>query len=389
MSDFQLQFQEQIDFLKQKINLPTQHYNEISSRQHDRAFVVAGAMKADLLNDLHNAVNKAVADGQSFKQFQDGFDDILGKYGWLNDEDEKYKAWRARIIYQTNLRTSHAAGRYKQMTTPEMLKLRPYWRYRHNSTEHPRILHKKWDNLVLLATDPFWKVNYTPNGYGCNCTIDSINERQLRAMGKTKPDDAPAFDDGERSDFNTAPGAAWFPDLNKYPKPIAKSFVQENMQDGVFDRFIESTFDETEIIKKSVQSINTKTLKQKEVNKQLRAISNTEQYPVAVLTASQQLLLNVNTQILLFKQSDAVQQIYKSVTGLVGNDLQRLLNDAFLIVRENDSKLLIAVTLTRRNFIAEIEQNKMGLFLKALNTASAIELAQLKNIGTVLFTQDK
>lgn len=387
MGSFQVKFQEQIDYLKQKTNLPTQSYRDITSRQHDRAFVVAGAMKADLLNDLHNAVNKAVADGQSFQDFQNNFDDIIGKHGWLNDEDGKYKAWRAKIIYQTNLKTSHAAGRYKQMTTPEMLKLRPYWRYRHNSIENPRILHEQWNNLVLLATDTFWKVNYTPNGYGCNCTIDAINERQLKAMGKTEPDQAPAFDGGERSDFNSTPGEAWFPDLNNYPEPIAKAFVQETMQDGVFDRFVEDTFEATEIIKTAVQLISAKGLKQAEVKKQLMQISTTEQYPIAVLNTEQQSLLGVTTQTLLFKQVDAVQQIYQSATGLVGNDLQKLFDDAFLIVRASATRIVVAVTLTRRNFIAEIEQTKTGLFLKSLNTATPKEINQLKSTGNVLFNR--
>lgn len=388
MASFQVQFQQQIDYLKQKTNLPTQSYKDITSRQHDRAFVVAGAMKADLLNDLHNAVNKAVADGQSFQAFQDSFDDIIGKHGWLNDEDEKYKAWRARIIYKTNLSTSHAAGRYKQMTSPEMVKLRPYWRYRHNTIENPRIQHEKWNNLVLPVDAAFWRVNFPPNGYGCNCTIDAITERQLRAMGKTKPDDTPDFDGGERSDFNAAPGAAWFPDLDKYPEPIAKSFVKETMQDGVFDRFVEETFEATEAIKTATQSITAKALKQTEANKQLKKISTTEQYPVAVLNAQQQELLGIATQTLLFKQADAVQQIYQSATGLVGHDLQKLFDDAFLIVRTSASRIVVAVTLTRRNFIAEIEQSKTGLYLKSLNTASASEIKQAKSLGDVLFSKE-
>ena len=387
MGSFQVQFQGQIDYLKQKTNLPTQSYKDITSRQHDRAFVVAGAMKADLLNDLHNAVNKAVADGQSFQEFQNSFDEIIAKHGWLNDQDGKYKAWRAKIIYQTNLKTSHAAGRYKQMTTPEMLKLRPYWRYRHNTIENPRIQHEKWNNLVLPVDDAFWRVNFPPNGYGCNCTIEAINERQLRAMGKTQPDEAPAFDDGERSDFNSAPGEAWFPDLDKYPEPIAKAFVKETMQDGIFDRFVEDTFEATEIIKTSVKSISAKGLKQAEVEKQLKKISTTEQYPIAVLNQNQQELLGVRTQTLLFKQADAVQQIYQNATGLVGNDLQRLLNDAFLIVRASTSRIVIAVTLTRRNFIAELEQNNQGLYLKSLNTASASEIKQVQFEGDVLLNK--
>lgn len=388
MSSFQVKFQEQIDYLKQKTNLPTQSYKDITSRQHDRAFVVAGAMKADLLNDLHNAVNKAVADGQSFQQFQDSFDDIIGKHGWLNDEDDKYKAWRAKMIYQTNLKTSHAAGRYKQMTSPEMVKLRPYWRYRHNTIENPRIQHEKWNNLVLPVDAAFWRVNFPPNGYGCNCTIEAINERQLRAMGKTKPDTEPAFDDGERSDFNSAPGEAWFPDLNKYPEPIAKDFVKETMQDGVFDRFVEDTFEATEVIKTSVKSITAKALKQAEVSKRLKKIITAEQYPVAVLSTKQQELLGISMQTLLFKQADAVHQIYQSATGLVGNDLQKLFDNAFLIVRASASRIVVAVTLTRRNFLAEIEQSKDGLFLKSLNTASPAEIKQAKSAGSVLFNKE-
>ncbi len=386
MSSFQLQFQEQIDYLKQKVNLPTESYKEISSRQHDRAFVVAGAMKADLLTDLHNAVNKAVAEGQSFKQFQDSFDDIIGKHGWLNDTEKEYKAWRARTIYQTNLRTSHAAGRYKQMTTPEMLKLRPYWRYRHNSIENPRIKHQFWNNLVLPADADFWKINYPPNGYGCNCTVDAINERQLKAMGKTTADAEPSFDDG-RTDFDSAPGANWYPDLNKYPEPIAKAFVKETMQDGVFDRFVEDIFEATEAIKSTANSITAKALKKLEVDKQLKKLMTTEQFPIAVLNTQQQQLLGIATQTLIFKQSDAVQQIYKSATGLVGNDLQKLFDQAFLIVRANEHRLIVAVTLTRRNFIAEIEQNQHGLFLKSLNTASTTEINQMKLLGDVLLNK--
>lgn len=389
MASFQVKFQEQIDYLKQKTNLPTQSYKDITSRQHDRAFVVAGAMKADLLNDLHNAVNKAVADGQSFQQFQDSFDDIIGKHGWLNDEDDKYKAWRAKMIYQTNLKTSHAAGRYKQMTSPEMVKLRPYWRYRHNTIENPRIQHEKWNNLVLPVDAAFWRVNFPPNGYGCNCTIEAINERQLRAMGKTKPDTEPAFDDGERSDFNSTPGEAWFPDLNKYPEPIAKEFVKETMQDGVFDRFVEETFEATEAIKTVTRTITAKAIKQAEVDKQLKRISTNEQYPVAVLNQQQQQLLGVSTQTLLFKQSDAVQQIFQSATGLVGNDLQKLFDDAFLIVRASTNRIVVAVILTRRNFIAEIEQNTEGLFLKTLNTASASEIKQAKSMGEVILSKER
>lgn len=233
-----LPFQEQIDFLRQKVRVPTQTYKDLTQAQHDRAFTVAGAMKADLLADLHNAVQKAVADGQAFHEFQAQFDDILAKKGWLSDKDKDYKAWRAKVIYSTNLRTSHMAGRYKQMTDPDVLKHRPYWRYRHNTVENPRHQHKAWDGLVLPADSPFWQINYPPNGWGCRCTVEAINERQLRAMGKEKPDELPAnYADNIGHSFDGVAGASWFPDVKKYPHELAKALVANNLHEGVFNRW--------------------------------------------------------------------------------------------------------------------------------------------------------
>ena len=57
------QFQEQIDFLRRKLNLPSETWRDIQRAAHDRAFVVAGATKADLLHDLRKAVDQAVHGG--------------------------------------------------------------------------------------------------------------------------------------------------------------------------------------------------------------------------------------------------------------------------------------------------------------------------------------
>ena len=67
---FDLPFDEQIAFFKQKVRLPTARYDELTSQMHDKAFVVAGAMKADLLNDLHKAVLSAIENGEALWQFQ-------------------------------------------------------------------------------------------------------------------------------------------------------------------------------------------------------------------------------------------------------------------------------------------------------------------------------
>ena len=50
--------------------VPTAKWDDLWQSQHDRAFMVAGATKADLLADLAKAVEKAIAEGTSLEEFR-------------------------------------------------------------------------------------------------------------------------------------------------------------------------------------------------------------------------------------------------------------------------------------------------------------------------------
>ena len=168
---FNTPFAEQLAFFRQKLNLPTEHWDDIMRAAHDRAFVVAGAMKADLLADLHGSVEKVIAEGKSIGWFRKEFAAIVGKHGWQGWKGEGSPegfAWRTRVIYQTNLATSYAAGRYAQLTDPELLTLRPYWRYKHaDGVANPRLQHVAWNGLTLPHDHPFWQTHFPPNGWNC------------------------------------------------------------------------------------------------------------------------------------------------------------------------------------------------------------------------------
>lgn len=401
-SSFRLLFQAQVDYLQQKVRLPTESYKDLESFQHDRAFVAAGAMKADLLNDLQGAIVSAAKDGIGLKAFQDNFDDLIGKHGWLQDEDKGYTAWRAKIIYKTNMSASHAAGRYKQQTDPEMLKTRPYLIYRHNTIENPRQQHVKLNGLVLRADDPFWKIYYPPNGYGCNCTVDSLNERQLKALGKDGPDEAPSFEIDNKG-FDSAPGATWQPDLNKYPHSVAKDYVAENMQDGVFDRWLDRIADQVKTdLKdnasayqsiKSIKGYGAQDVATKELLR--KRLGTTEQYPVAVLNPDQQQLLGVKTQVVNFSNYDAVKQAF-SRDGNTGFDhaaygkLQGLIDNALAIIRQtgDGSTMSVWIEIEKgKNYVAVLQQTKSGkgLFLKSYRVAGLNEVERAKKRGDVLY----
>lgn len=172
-------FQEQIDFFRSKLNLPTERWDDIWQGAHDRAFMVAGAQKADLLSDLRSAVDASLQGG-SIEDFRKAFRAAVersGWTGWTGEGSAAGEAWRTRVIYQTNMATSYAAGRWQQLNDPELLKVRPFWKYIHSDgVAHPRPLHKAWGDsgLTLPHDDPFWLTHFPPNGWGCHCRVQAV-----------------------------------------------------------------------------------------------------------------------------------------------------------------------------------------------------------------------
>jgi len=182
--------EEAIRFFRAKVNTPTRAWDDLRHGAHARAWSVAGVQADDMLADIRRAMDKAIAQGTTLDEFRRDIAPLLGELGWA-DRGPGYVAWRTRTVYETNMRTAYSAGRYAQMTDPDVLAARPFWRYRHSGKRDARKQHKAWDGLVLRADDPFWQSHYPPNGWGCGCYVQSLGPRDLARAGKTGPDESP------------------------------------------------------------------------------------------------------------------------------------------------------------------------------------------------------
>ena len=239
---FDLPFAEQIDFFRRKTNLGTQTWTDIWEAQHDRAFVVAGAMKADLLNEIRQSVDKAIATGTTLETFRKEFRDTTDRLGWPGKAGQGTTGgfnWRTKVIYETNLRTSYAAGREAQLADPGLQKLLPFRRYVHNdSVLNPRPQHLAWNGLTLPHDHPFWQTHSPPNGWGCRCRVTAV--AAPRKGDATKP--PPGWDDtdadtgappGIDKGWGYAPGASVRDELRalvdgkvaKLPEPLGKALA--------------------------------------------------------------------------------------------------------------------------------------------------------------------
>ncbi|WP_031431305.1 hypothetical protein [Methylomicrobium agile] len=108
-----LPFKEQIAFWRAKELVPTERWNDRVREQHDTAFTVAGAMQADLLSDLHQAVTKAIEQGTTLAEFTRDFEAIVAARGWTGwtGEDTISEGLHEVLARQTYPELLRALGR--------------------------------------------------------------------------------------------------------------------------------------------------------------------------------------------------------------------------------------------------------------------------------------
>lgn len=225
---------------------------------------MAKALRADILEDIRGMVDKALAEGTTFRDFQKQLEPLLKSKGWWgrqfiadpegNVENVQLGSpWRLRTIYEVNLQTAYAAGHYKQQI--ENVESRPWWMYVGILDSRIRPAHRAMHGLVFRYDDPFWQKFYPPNGWNCRCTVraltgDQVKERGARVMetGRTgvmgetdvavgdRLQTVSTFsfidDDGRRvllktdAGWSYNPGVAWQIDLPKYSTELQEQMLR-------------------------------------------------------------------------------------------------------------------------------------------------------------------
>lgn len=173
-------------FLRDKLALPTETWTDIWKGAHARAFVVAGANTEAIVTDFHQAVTRAIAEGQTLEQFRESFDEIVEKHGWSHTGS---RGWRSRVIFETNTRMAYMAAKWKAFVENKLM--RPFLRYVGILDDRIRPQHRSWHDTVLPVDDPWWLTHFPPNGWGCRCDVQSLSQRDLDRRGFRVQPEAP------------------------------------------------------------------------------------------------------------------------------------------------------------------------------------------------------
>ncbi|MYA08528.1 MAG: phage head morphogenesis protein [Holophagales bacterium] len=181
-----------IEYLESKGYLISWDWREVEQRLHAVAFTVAKATEASVLETIRGAVDHALTEGLTERQFQQELEPALRRAGWWGkqtriapDGSEQVvqlgSARRLRTIYRTNMRTARAAARFQSQSANAIA--RPYWMYVGIEDSRIRPSHLALSGRVFRADDPIWRHIYPPNGWGCRCRVRALTEAQVRMMG--------------------------------------------------------------------------------------------------------------------------------------------------------------------------------------------------------------
>ena len=187
----------------------------LEGQSYHRAFTVAGLANLDMVTQVWEALDRAVAQGETLADFQKAMGDKLTA-AW-----GKEMPWRLETIYRTNLQQAYSDGRWEQMQDPAVKKARPYRRFSAVMDSRTTEVCAELDGTVLPADDSFWERSSPPMHFNCRSHIVTLSESEAKEEGidDSGPDVQAPEGFGQAPDLREER-----PDLTGYPEPLVAEY---------------------------------------------------------------------------------------------------------------------------------------------------------------------
>ncbi len=188
--DFNLTPETAVKFFQAKGLKPTFAWQDMIGDEHDRAFTIAKMMDVDMLGDVRQALDKAIASGQSMGEFIKEMTPALQKAGWWGKQvaidpltgqavnARLGSARRLELIFRTNLQNAYSIGHWQNAQASKHTA--PYLMYDALDDSRTRASHAALDGKILPVDSPFWTTHYPPNGWNCRCGTIQLSESDLK-----------------------------------------------------------------------------------------------------------------------------------------------------------------------------------------------------------------
>ncbi len=172
--------------------MTSERFDALSDTARTRAWTMARVTDANVLRDMHAAVEKAIVSGDGFRAFLDDVLASMTQRGWVGP-----RASQAAFVYNENLGRAYSGGRFEQSRAAGV----KVWRYLPSDSKVPRREHMDFYNkLYPLGQGPM-----PPLDFGCNCFWEPVFEGEYDPAdvegGLDLPDDQSPTYRWKPSDF--------------------------------------------------------------------------------------------------------------------------------------------------------------------------------------------
>ena len=333
---------EALEYFRAKDIRPGFDHRDVWRQEHASAFTAAKAMQLDVLDDLRDTVDSALAEGKTYRRFAAEITPTLQRKGWWGRKEvidpetgetrevELGSPRRLKTIYSTNMRTARAAGQWGRIQRTKAT--HPYLIYELGPSEEHRPEHAAWAGTLLPADDPWWRTHFAPNGWGCKCRQRQVSRREAERLGGVTA--RPASSTVEWTNKRTGETAriprGIDPGWDTNPGLERQRLLMEGLN-GKLDAAGQ------ELARAAVRTVTDSPLLDRQIAPMKPADPPKGDLPVAFLEREWREALGAETQIVRLTQRTAAKQRKKHRNMTLGEYrtvLPRVLRDAQVVVRE-------------------------------------------------------
>jgi SPP1 gp7 family putative phage head morphogenesis protein len=216
---FDVQFTEAVGWFRSRIPMTDDEYNKLELNARRRAFTVSGVANLDLVDTTMSEIQKALELGTGLAEFKTAVSDKL-RAAW-GDKATRSAGYRMETIFRTNIQQAYGAGRYDQLTNPDVLAARPFWMYDAIMDSRTSGICSSLNGTVRPADDDWWNGHIPPLHHMCRSGLRSLTRSGAEARGITQNPPSITASDG----FGQRPGVEeWEPDWSKYDPETLQTY---------------------------------------------------------------------------------------------------------------------------------------------------------------------
>lgn len=184
-------YDEAIRFFRRKVPLTDPEFRDLDEAERQRAFWVAGVTQAQPLQEVFDAIDRAIRDGTTLEDFKAEVGAQLEE-AWGGPDSN-----RIETVFRTNVMTAYNAARHEIFQEPAVKEERPYLQFHAVGDSRTSDICEALDGVVLPADDGFWHSHTPPLHFNCRSVLVSLTKEEGHDEGVTsgRPDTGDARPD--------------------------------------------------------------------------------------------------------------------------------------------------------------------------------------------------